>query len=60
MVDPAMNVWDAAAIQPIMEEAGGTFTDWQGSTTIYGGDGIATNRKVLQQVLAVTRAYSKP
>ena len=26
MVDPVMNVWDAAAVQPILEEAGGTFT----------------------------------
>ena len=35
MVDPIMNVWDAAAIQPILVEAGGTFTDWQGRETIY-------------------------
>ena len=33
MVDPIMNVWDAAAVQPIIEEAGGTFTDWHGRPT---------------------------
>jgi len=55
MVDPVMNVWDAAALQPIMEEAGGTFTDWKGNATIHAGEGIATNGHVLGEVLAITR-----
>ena len=33
MIDPCMNLWDAAAVQPIIREAGGTFTDWQGTET---------------------------
>jgi len=56
MVDPIMNVWDAAALQPILEEAGGTFTDWQGKPTIHSGEGIATNGQILEEVLAITRA----
>lgn len=56
MIDPIMNVWDAAALQPILEEAGGTFTDWQGRPTIHSGEGIATNGLVLEEVLQVTRA----
>lgn len=55
MVDPLMNLWDAAAIQPIIEEAGGTFTDWQGRRTIHSGEGIATNGLILEEVLAITR-----
>lgn len=55
MVDPVMNVWDAAAVQPIVEEAGGTFTDWNGNRTIHGGEAIATNGAVLDEVLAITR-----
>jgi histidinol-phosphatase len=55
MVDPIMNVWDAAAIQPILEEAGGTFTDWQGKPTVHGGEGIGTNKHVLDEVLKITR-----
>jgi histidinol-phosphatase len=51
MVDPAMNVWDAAALLPILQEAGGTFTDWQGNATIHGGEGIATNGQVLDEVM---------
>jgi histidinol-phosphatase len=55
MLDPVMNVWDAAAMQPIVREAGGTFTDWQGRPTIHSGEGIATNGHVLEEVLAITR-----
>ncbi len=55
MVDPVMAVWDAAALLPILEEAGGTFTDWQGRATIHAGEGIATNGQILDEVLAITR-----
>ena len=55
MVDPLMYVWDAAAVQPIIEEAGGTFTDWQGRRTIYSGQGIATNGRILDEVLAIVQ-----
>ena len=56
MIDPQMNVWDAAAIQPVIEEAGGTFTDWHGEPTIHNGQGIATNGRVSEEVLAITGA----
>jgi fructose-1,6-bisphosphatase/inositol monophosphatase family enzyme len=56
MVDPRMQVWDAAALQPILTEAGGVFTDWQGEPTIFGGNGIATNRQLLDAVVAITRS----
>jgi len=55
MIDPKMNVWDCAALQPVLEEAGGTFTDWQGNRTIHAGESIATNGRVLEEVLAITR-----
>lgn len=60
MVDPLMNVWDAAAIRPVIVEAGGTFTDWQGQSTIHHGEGIATNGHVREEVLKITRDYPKP
>lgn len=59
MVDPLMNVWDCAALQPIMEEAGGTFTDWRGRPTIHAGEAIATNKFVLEDVLAITGRLSR-
>ncbi len=57
MVDPIMNVWDAAALQPVLEEAGGVYTDWSGRPTIHGGEGIGCNRLLLDQVLAITRRF---
>jgi fructose-1,6-bisphosphatase/inositol monophosphatase family enzyme len=56
MVDPIMALWDAAALQPILEEAGGTFTDWQGCPTIQSGEGIATNGLLLDEVLRLVQA----
>lgn len=55
MIDPIMSVWDAAAVSPIVTEAGGTFTDWQGEPTIHHQEGLATNGRVLDEVLTITR-----
>lgn len=46
MVDPIVNPWDAACFQPIIEEAGGVFTDLTGARTVFGGHAIATNAGV--------------
>lgn len=50
MVDDASNPWDAAPMLPLIVEAGGVFTDFRGSQTAYGGDMIATNRALSQEV----------
>lgn len=43
MADPLLNEWDAAAVETVIAEAGGRFTDWQGRPRIDSGDGLATN-----------------
>jgi histidinol-phosphatase len=53
MCDPIMSPWDAAALQPIIAEAGGVFTDWTGAATAFGGSAIATNRALADDVRAV-------
>jgi histidinol-phosphatase len=55
MVDPVVAVWDVAPLLPILEEAGGTFTDWQGRRTIHSDQAIATNGPLLDEVLAIVR-----
>lgn len=55
MVDPEMNLWDAAALQPIIEGAGGHFSDWQGSPTVHSGEAVATNTQLAGLVLSITR-----
>jgi histidinol-phosphatase len=53
MLDPVMNLWDCAPLLPIMEEAGGTFTDWRGVRTIDGGNSIATNGRLFEEVMSL-------
>ncbi len=55
MLDPIMNIWDCAALLPIIEEAGGTFTDWDGRRTIAGGNAISTNGALFQEVMQTIR-----
>ncbi len=55
MLDPVMNVWDCAALAPIIEAAGGTFTDWQGNHTISGGNAISTNGALFAEVFNTIR-----
>ena len=43
MLDPRINPWDIACFLPIIEEAGGVFTDLDGRATAFGADSIATN-----------------
>lgn len=56
MVDEVLSPWDAAAIQPIVEEAGGVFTDWTGTRTSFGGSAIATNAALSRPVREVLGA----
>lgn len=52
MLDPRMNLWDCAALIPIVQEAGGRFSDWQGRTRPDGGDAVSTNGRLHEAVLA--------
>jgi histidinol phosphatase-like enzyme (inositol monophosphatase family) len=55
MLDPVVSVWDCAPLLPIMEEAGGTFTDWNGARTIRGGSAISTNGLLFDEVMKILR-----
>jgi myo-inositol-1(or 4)-monophosphatase len=59
MLDPRMNPWDCAALIPILQEAGGRFTDWTGSVTIDGGDAVSTNGALHEELLARLGAGSR-
>lgn len=53
VVDPVMAPWDAAALVPVIEEAGGVFTDWTNRSTAFGGSAIATNAALAREARAV-------
>jgi histidinol phosphatase-like enzyme (inositol monophosphatase family) len=56
MLDPVINPWDVAPMPVILREAGGRFTNWRGEETHLGPDGVATNGRLHEDVLAVLRA----
>ena len=55
MLDALMSPWDCGALVPILQESGATFTDWNGVTTIYGGNAVSTNGFLYEQVMQTIR-----
>jgi histidinol-phosphatase len=51
--EAVVSLWDLAAPQVIVEEAGGTFTDLRGVATPDGGDALATNGLLHEQALGL-------
>jgi histidinol-phosphatase len=51
-----VKVWDIAAIQPIVEEAGGRFTDAEGVARADGGTAISSNGHLHNSVLEALRS----
>jgi histidinol-phosphatase len=50
--EPEVSLWDLAALQVIIEEAGGQFTDLNGRATPQGGSVVCTNGNLHDEVLA--------
>ena len=58
MVDPALAIWDAAALIPIVTEAGGKFLDWSGQQRVDGGNGISVVPGLSSETLRVLNDVS--
>ncbi len=52
VLDPLVNIWDTAAVLPVVTEAGGTFTDWSGNPTHTAGEALATNNRLFDAVMS--------
>jgi len=52
MFDPVLADWDSASLMPIIEEAGGVFTDAGGRRTAFGKSAVATNAKLARPLRA--------
>jgi len=50
---PGVAVWDLAALQVIVEEAGGRLSDLRGVRTVAGGEAVASNGVLHDDVLAI-------
>ena len=53
MVDSILSPWDAAPFVPILQEAGGRFTDRDGIVRLDGGSGISSNGILHAQILEI-------
>jgi histidinol-phosphatase len=51
-IDAEANTWDLAALQLIVTEAGGTFTDLAGIARFDGGSGVSSNGALHDAALA--------
>ena len=56
MLDPVLSRWDIVPIKPIVEEAGGVFTDWQGNPGIDGSSGVSTNSAIAAEIRSIISA----
>jgi histidinol-phosphatase len=52
-LDPVVSVWDVAALQVIVEEAGGKFSDFSGRARLDGGSAVSSNGLVHTEVIAL-------
>ena len=51
-IDPIVNLWDIAALVPIIEESGGRWSTTDGGTDVNGGNFVCTNGPLHDAVLA--------
>jgi histidinol-phosphatase len=54
-IDPVMFPWDIAALQVIVEEAGGRATTLQGERSVYGGSLVCSNGLLHEEALRILR-----
>jgi len=55
MLDPVLNPWESCALLVLLEEAGGSFRDWNGNRTFRGDSGVSTNAALCSAVWRLLR-----
>lgn len=57
MIDPIVNPWDVAAVAPVIQEAGGRFSSWDGRYDIRASHCLGSNGLVHDVVLERLRSF---
>jgi histidinol-phosphatase len=52
-LEPVCSLWDLAALQVIVEEAGGKLTDFSGARSLDSGNGLSSNGLVHEEILSL-------
>ncbi len=50
LVEPKVAIWDVAAVQVVVEEAGGRYSDFRGGADLSAGNGVASNGHVHREL----------
>ncbi len=58
MVEQGVHPWDVVALKPIVEEAGGRFSNWDGGVSIDRPDVVVSNGKLHDATLAALNGKS--
>ena len=58
MIDPALEIWDAAAVAPIIRGAGGRFADWQGQYKVDSGHAVGMTPGIADQVQPLLQQHA--
>jgi histidinol-phosphatase len=56
MIDHGLHAWDVAALKPILDEAGGLLTNWDGNFSVDRSDVVGSNRLIHPRLLESLRA----
>ncbi len=59
MAEHGVKCWDVAAVKVLVEEAGGLFTDWDGTATIHRPDVLASNGHVHEAARRILSAQGE-
>lgn len=59
MIEHGVHSWDVAAIKPIIEEAGGRYSTWDGSQDIERPDVIVSNGKLHDEALRILAGQTR-
>ncbi len=53
--EPTLNLWDMAALVPVVEEAGGIMTGWTGDPALEGSSALTSNGLLHEEVRSMLR-----
>lgn len=53
MFDPVLSIWDAAALLPVVTEAGGRFSDVRGASSIRSGNALSSTGGIHREVIGI-------
>ena len=55
VLEPEIKPWDVAATKILVTEAGGRFSDFSGSSSIYAGSAVISNGRIHDEVVQILR-----